>query len=65
MDTVALTGAGILVATTCLVVGWAMGQALCRRTVRQQLWALFFELDKEPVSPAKYKVLDFIKRMEV
>ena len=65
-DYLVLGVVAILVGAVCLTLGYAVGQGLCRRAVRAQLWTLFSALDQDPQFGAlRWDILNLIKRLEL
>lgn len=66
VDLLVLVAALLVVGFAALTIGWALGQALCRRVVRGDLWTLYYAVAPDDTVPAqvKYDLLGLIKRLE-
>jgi hypothetical protein len=67
IESLPLVAVAIILLASALTVGWALGQGLCRRTVRTRLWMLFYDLDtQEPaVAGARHEILKLIRQLEI
>ena len=66
MDWVTFSAIVVAVLAVGLILGWGIGQSLCRREVRKHLWLLFHVIDAEPAAgKIRLDILELIKRLEL
>lgn len=66
MDPLVLGASVIALALAMLVIGYAIGQGICRRQTRAHLWVLFHVIDAEPAAGSiRLDILQLIKRLEI